>query len=401
VECTLKEHCPASYDCISDKCVFSCSLESDCASFPSTPHCNLVTHKCVACTQNGQCAKGFVCYQDSCVKGCGNSLDCTAPQVCDTSSNPGACVDCVTGVDCTGGRKCASDHKCVECRNAADCSPPKQYCIDSSRTCVECRDNTDCDGGRTCDPVLNICRSPLMMCDATQCTSQDQCPTGTVCTNYDGNTTFKCRPTCDLFESCDIYNPYSTCSPSGQQVCSCFAPCAGAQDCLFYIGTWCDLVSGRCISCDKQSRCTGGGVCRYNRCLSCSTDGQCKAEYSDRPWCIVANGTCVHCRTDGDCKTPGLLHCSQAGNCAECTLDAHCTSPKTCQSNVCSDAPKMGPCEQCSKDSECEAGLYCRTASLDGGTYLKCRKSCYDDYDCLDSPYNQYCAETGYCGCSI
>jgi hypothetical protein len=399
VECIENANCQPGYDCIGNVCVFRCHKEEDCAPFSSKPHCNLATFECVLCTLNSHCPKGYVCYGYNCLQGCSTTPDCAPPLVCDTSSTPGACVECVSALDCTGGKKCSSQKKCVECRDSNDCSAPKKFCLEGASVCVECRDNNDC-GGLTCDTVNHFCRSPLMLCDATYCTIQAECPAGTLCTDYNGNNIKRCRPTCAMFGSCEVYNPYSTCSSSGTSVCSCFNPCKSSTDCLLYPGTWCDVVSGRCIDCDQSKKCKGGNVCRYNRCLACGTDAECKAEYTDRPTCITAKGTCVQCQLNTDCKAPGLPFCSTDGMCVQCTATSQCPYPQVCQDYKCTTNPvKKGACELCTYDTECDTGMKCRPSSSDGGTNLKCRAPCYDYYDCEVSPYTGTCYPHGFCSC--
>jgi hypothetical protein len=264
----------------------------------------------------------------------------------------------------------------------------------------------------------------------------------------------KCRPPCDLFETCDMFYPTSTCSTSGTKVCGCFSPCKLDYECQYTGGFnyWCDVASGRCIECDASKSCSDSYVCRFNQCTSCKTDDQCKAEHPAKPVCSASKGLCVDCRTDAeckdpkypncsaagtctecgddlDCKTPGLphcastgkcvqcggdldcsaltlKHCSTAGSCVECTQSSQCTPPKTCSANQCK-LVKKAACEICDKSlNECGTGLVCAPSDTSGSNY-KCRKACSktDEYDPVcdptDYPPFNYCSITvGYCYCS-
>jgi hypothetical protein len=69
-----------------------------------------------------------VCQLEPCVL----SSDCTDPNrpICDTSQNPFACVECISGADCMGSLVCdTANHTCV---NAPDASAPDASTGDAS-----------------------------------------------------------------------------------------------------------------------------------------------------------------------------------------------------------------------------------------------------------------------------
>ncbi len=255
-----------------------------------------------------------------------NRPDLSPPGVCQEACEQAA--DCGDGaVCCTNPEECGADHRCVSC--TADKQCPDGACV--AGACVECADDADCKGnekGSRCT-ATNTC---------AKCNLDVQCkgdPAGGRCTP---------AGTCTCNGDKDCKEPgLSLCRAEGC-VCTDDSGCtAGAEKC--------DVASGVCIACDKDSQCAEGKT----KCIAgdtpaascgCASDDECGGE-GEAPFCAKDNGACVVCLTDaqcgkgGKCFSPG----TPAANCG-------CTKNADCDGAVCNKA--TGACQQCVEGPDCE-----------------------------------------------
>ncbi|MBI5528067.1 MAG: hypothetical protein HY897_17180 [Deltaproteobacteria bacterium] len=133
-------------------------------------------------------------------------------------------------------------------------------------------------------------------------------------------------------------------------------------------------MSGRCFECSQATDCLNGEPCLFNMCASCANDAQCKAAYTDRPFCSANTDKCIQCTKDADCTAPGKNRCTPEGQCVQCLDNAHCSQPQICQEHLCRDNPKLGPCEYCTSNDQCQAGYLCKDDTT--GFNRRCRKYC-------------------------
>ena len=62
--CAPSQYCSA----VTKSCLDGCHLDTGC---PATkPHCEVLTHQCVACLKNEDCPSGQACSDHVCVAGC-------------------------------------------------------------------------------------------------------------------------------------------------------------------------------------------------------------------------------------------------------------------------------------------------------------------------------------------
>lgn len=176
--------------------------------------------------------------------------------------------------------------------------------------------------------------------------------------------------------------------------------------------TWLFVLLALC-SCDArkfwgeaflvEKTCTGPGSCFIEesqkgqicnqdtqQCTSCSTNTQCRSEYSqDKQYlafCDSAKQECRECANNGECLEltkknyvckkkldtdkfntctgcttntecqPEFIACNSDGSCRGCVMDSECSNGKLhCDT---------GQCKPCTKNADCESGL-CNVASTD------------------------------------
>jgi MYXO-CTERM domain-containing protein len=142
---------------------FKCTMDSDCAP----------GRECIA----GACCSGGVCDNN-----CNTSDECSDGP-CDTSVQPGVCVECMSDADCDFGSERLCDlgtRICVECKRDADCSNPDAFgplcdTRNNSNSCVECLSDADCP--------LEAPSCENSGCNSKSCASISDCPAGTECTS--------------------------------------------------------------------------------------------------------------------------------------------------------------------------------------------------------------------------
>lgn len=227
------------------------------------------------------------------------------------------------------------------------------------------------------------------------CTVDEDCPGGLVCdTRFEGGL---CK--CQSNDGCNQAYPGKSmfCNSSGD--CQERPDCLDNVDCADKPGTYCNTLSGTCIS---------NTTCGYS--VHCPLNQIC-----DR-----ATGACkIGCTTTGDCilgyvcTGPITGKTCQPGNCTWCDSNAQCEWGKVCNqlTNQCMALPGLGStslCDSCSQTNPCPQGYTCLLDDAQAGAQYCVRNNCHSDLDC-PSGYGQCgtglsfvtddwsCQDDGYC----
>lgn len=158
---------------------------------------------------------------------------------------------CETETDC----RLASLHcdkptgTCVECDQDAQCGASAPHCDPVLHRCVACESSLDCTSPATCDAPTRSC--------LTACRDgQEKCPTG-----------FRCN-----------------------EVALRCAQCFENEHCRTGTRRTCELKTGRCVECLRDSDCPGARCDTFaGVCTECLSTDDCPAE---RPLCDFANRVC-------------------------------------------------------------------------------------------------------------
>lgn len=266
-ECAATEKCaPASKTCVVPACV----KDADCTA--ADTKCDLDTYTCV-CKGDGACRAGQTCQAGVCgpAQTCATDADCTAPQKC----LYGACLSpCAGNGDCQGGgtvTQCKSGQCELSC--LADQTCPNGYiCAGNPATCeaAQCKTLGDCPSGKYCNDATHGRCIPLVTC-----TDASQCPT-------------PATQKCAIPDPCP---PGMTCS---DKICIDLTPCAIDDNCKR--DEYCDL--GYCrpsAQCGAGNPCTTGFDCVGGTCVPhvCRGDAECAGQCSGAPVCLCSSGTCT------------------------------------------------------------------------------------------------------------
>src|SRR6185436_16412732 len=103
-----------------------CTNSDQCAAKTggkAKPVCDTTNGTCVECSVNFDCVKalgsGHYCDAHVCKVGCKANVDCNPNlgETCDTSTNPGKCIQCHTSNDChdPSAPACDDTGHCVQC----------------------------------------------------------------------------------------------------------------------------------------------------------------------------------------------------------------------------------------------------------------------------------------------
>ena len=199
--------------------------------------------------------------------------------VVDFAACSGSDCPCTTSPDdCPAGEFCGSGNMCqAGCKMGSDCNGmgpatdgglPRTACNTTLHQCVECTSNDQCPLGKVCSPA----GSCVVGCDASHA-----CPGGGTCCNS------LCLDTTSDPMNCGM----------------CGNPCTGAAN-TCCSSTCVDLTANadNCSACGRA--CSSNGV----KTRSCTT-GACT------PTCSFGNGDCTHPAIDDGCETPinTTAHC--------------------------------------------------------------------------------------------
>jgi Cys-rich repeat protein len=223
--CVDDRDCPRGTWCDNGQCVEGCTSDQDC---PWGTHCLLELHECVECFMDDHCmGQNRFCDLDTytCYTGCTEDAHCeNFGMVCDTSTDPGVCVECYAGdtsICDDQGMVCDVDaRECVECLEDADCQTAgniSEFCLPDMHTCVECYLDDHCLADEACNLETFECMSLTGRELCEPCTVDSECgDAGDLClsfTNEAGDVVdMGCGRSCGLADTCpDGYR----CAPTG------------------------------------------------------------------------------------------------------------------------------------------------------------------------------------------
>jgi Cys-rich repeat protein len=183
-DCVSGQYCTAE-----GQCAAGCTQDRDC---PWGDYCLLAEHRCVDCLTDQHCIGG-VCdpATHTCQRTCSDDWQCW-PNVCDTSQDPGVCVECHAGDDSKcrqNGLVCdESARVCVECVVDEDCastSAGPRYCLPEELRCVPCYDDAHCGQGEVCDRADYSCRATSGRALCEPCGADEGCGgAGDLCLSF-------------------------------------------------------------------------------------------------------------------------------------------------------------------------------------------------------------------------
>ncbi len=181
--------------CIPASAVCGCAKDPDCNA---GSYCDTGASSTGACKPGcrvvagvDNCATGEFCSKTDGSVGacttepCNGRSDCSAPTpICDTTTQPHACAQCVSSSDCEGGKVCDATRHCVECTAAqtasCDAAGKGAACL-ATETCG-CLKDADCGGaasGRVCDAATSACTTGCRGSDGNACPAGQQCSSST------------------------------------------------------------------------------------------------------------------------------------------------------------------------------------------------------------------------------
>ena len=176
---------------------------------------------------------------DASAEGAVDARGALAPGKCETES------DCRLGsLHCdkpTGA--------CVECDQDAQCGPTAPHCHPVLHRCVVCESSLDCTSPATCDAPTRSCITPCR-------DGQEKCPSG------------------------------SRCNEVALRCVQCFEN----EHCRTGTRRTCELKTGRCVECLRDSNCPGARCDTFaGVCTECLSTDDCPTE---RPLCDFVNRVC-------------------------------------------------------------------------------------------------------------
>jgi Cys-rich repeat protein len=138
---------------------------------------------------------------------------------------------------------------CVECDRDAQCGPTAPHCDPVLHRCVACEGNLDCASPATCDAPTRSCIMPCR-------DGQEKCPAGLRCNEV----ALRC------------------------------VQCFENENCRTGARRTCELKTGRCVECLRDSDCPGARCDTFaGVCTECLSTDDCPAE---RPLCDFVNRSC-------------------------------------------------------------------------------------------------------------
>ena len=384
--------CMQGIDSCSDTCFDGqlplCMKEIHCkenSQCPENMFCNSFVRKCFP--QNcrySKCAEGFYCFRDRCIptaiiiKDCSKEK-CNAGQLCIGKQ----CIypDCYTSEDCPKNKFCL-EGKC-QTEWLDSCKNCEYTCHEGQCKQVECIVDSNCIYPEICNHN-QICVRP-------QCSQNDDCPSGSLCTNKRCILSSKVCKWND--DSCKCKTNKECINPGMCENEKCIWPCRLSRDCGY--GYICDY--GKCHErdCYLDDDCVDGKFCSSGECIYVERCSISKRDYNCIQGVLLKDPVCKsqRCKEGYVCV---LDVCVQVG--ISCSHNGHCSEFTTCVADRC----EFNMCKRdadCSDSRVCKHGIclpritHCRFDSdCDGGSNQKCVerrcKSACSDYSC---PYGYKC----------
>ena len=412
------------------------------------------------CNKDSSCERGKVCEDGACVVvNCEWTGDCKSGQTCLSDLNQCSVLECGNRLDgiipeCPEGLVCNEEGPYRYSCSAM--SMPSTTCEDASGCANASEGPTCCNGvcAMSCDvpimmdmqvggeepPIMDMMPSPTTASLCTPCNNEATCGAlgeGSRCTAI-GDGSF-CTSSCDGSEDCPAgftcLSTLSQCVPSNFQCVACQQiPCQG--------GEFCDLVSGQCGppqglcgSCNEDSGCADGRVCRTvgsspvcvqpcdSGCPEATTcvDGGCIPESGEcdpcagtcegaTPYCVEAEARCAECGPTVSCDE-GLrcdlmtYTCTDALPSGVCVTDADCPGSSLCFNGSCvecfqdTDCPARNVCNTNSFTCEYSAcaGVSCQRGSSCDASSGRCTPGCATNQDCVLPDVMECNMMTGQC----
>ncbi|MBN2495717.1 MAG: hypothetical protein JXR96_14080 [Deltaproteobacteria bacterium] len=366
--CVQDADCPLGWICESGRCRLADPC--DCRRVAYEPVCG-ADGRTYANTCELACAEVALAHQGACEQECASDADCPAGMVCDAATG-----HCELGCDCGGepvNPVCGTDGMTY----TNDC---ERRCagvgLDHLGACQECSPeicdglDNDCDGfvdegcGGSCQtdddcPTGFVCSGGICV-QGLPCSANADCPAGQVCIQG------LCRTECGV-EICDgLDNDCDGATDEGCPACRSDADCAPGESCID------GLCAAICSDSDGdgyQAESCGGADCDdADSAVYPGAPELCNGRDDDCDGAIdegcaeCTEGEQVACGTDeGECSR-GLRTCS-GGGWGPCE-DAVWPQTEICDGldNDCDGWTDESCSVPCSSDSDCAAGQVC----LDG-----------------------------------
>lgn len=288
--------------------------------------------------------------------GCKSTPDCAATPkspVCDTSS--ATCVECLPTEDvCPTGLYCEGTSCSIGCKDDNDCNG--LTC--TAHACTGCTTDTECPNGTVCDTANSTC--------IAKCTTQTDCPVNFDCCGG------KCENIASSLSHCGACD--APCTPANgtgacsNGICSVASCDTGYENCDTSPVNGCEINTNT-----TATHCGGcGSTCSNNNGTPSCSGGKCQVScnpgFADCDGNALGNGCEINIYTDvkncGGCGKvcpPATPNCSQGtckSNCAPATADCDGNTSNGCETLTNDAHDHCGGCNQA-----CGGNQYCATAS--------------------------------------
>lgn len=175
--CLNSEDCPASYECLGNKCFYPCRNNSNVCAIGERCINNLCSKVCYT---SNNCLPGEICSDGICVSGCVSDADCPHTEICQQSKckcakgfipSPNGCVD----IDECSDNPCHPSAYCENTPGSYRCSCSAKMVGDAygGAGCLrsnDCDDNTDCADHLSCEDSRCV-----DFCSTKKCLSNAYC----------------------------------------------------------------------------------------------------------------------------------------------------------------------------------------------------------------------------------
>jgi hypothetical protein len=280
---------------------------------------------------------------------------------CTTDDQCPANFHCATQGINTGDCLCNDNSACVQDGGAPTVCNPSGFC----QVKVGCVTNADCESQEYCDTTVSECVT------GTGCSSDLDCPIGTICAVLQGS----CVPGCHSNGDCPRGDP---CTCANGSECSCPIDGGDFVDPAGYDRSQCEIGACRTDTCAGDT-----SLCPYNDdCTGQPDGGLSVCEPDPRMNVLCQNCTIGPGATGDECSVPA----SQGAD--FCLIDLHggnlfcgvdCSQGQGCPSGYECDDVVVLTQNPCASDSQCTPS----------------KIACSGDANC---PTDSQCTASGQCG---